>query len=763
MNSHLRRSLGSGRAGLACALLLAAAFNPSQPAAARSGRAEEVRALNARVLQVEADARRGHSTAAIGASALASRASALRALMESDPAAAEMLAFPQSVLESLAASFPAAAGSLELRGRWSGELEYLVEDSADLKMHRQLFRLHRATEVLSIQFPGREPPGLISGSRISVGGIRSGRHVVASEVELLDAAQGGSTTADESATACGPTGPQKVVSILVNLPSFKLPSVTTTDFARGVLLGNAYAGASLSTTDWSVDDFWRQGSDGKAYVDAAGSTVVGPVTLSQDFNTDANGTSYCDYYGMGSAAMAAVDGQVDFQQFNRVKFIVPPNGACSWAGVANVGCRTQSTTGDGSFTASSAWQRADTMQSRSSAVQLSTHEMGHNLGMSHASSRDFGAEALGGVGTAGSLAEYGDTHSTMGSWNFGFYAASHAANQLGWLSAGSNVQLVESSGTYTIQNYEGRPAAVKALKVRRGTGNEAWLWIESRQNTGLYSSRLNASLFTGALIRYQDSTTGIKSHLLDFTPATSSFADAALQVGQTWTDPYSNVGITVNSVTAGAMTVTVNYGALPCTQSAPTVTASPTSVATEYGSSTRFVVTVRNNSASGCAPETFSLAATAPGSWSQSFATNALTVSPGQQAQTDLTFGVPSPYALGTYTVTGSASSTASALGASASQSVTVIEPTNRLTVNISGNGSVSVSTPARTCSSSCTVDYASSTAPTVTLTAAAGSRASFAGWGGACSGTSATCTITVNADRTVSASFAKATGKPRR
>src|SRR5512134_2571413 len=105
MNSHLRRSLGSGRAGLACALLLAAAFNPSQPVAARSGRAEEVRALNARVLQVQADARRGHSTAGIGASALASRASALRALMESDPAAAEMLAFPQSVLESLAASF----------------------------------------------------------------------------------------------------------------------------------------------------------------------------------------------------------------------------------------------------------------------------------------------------------------------------------------------------------------------------------------------------------------------------------------------------------------------------------------------------------------------------------------------------------------------------------------------------------------------------------------------------------------------------------
>jgi M6 family metalloprotease-like protein len=736
-------------------------------ALADSSKADEVRALNAQVLQLQADARRGNASATASARALAGRATALRALMESDPVAAERLAFPQSVLESLAASFPEAAGSLEQRGRWSGELEYLVEDGADLRTHRAVFRLHRASEVLSIHFPGREPPGLTSGKVIRVGGIRAGQAVVASEVELLDAAQGGSTTADAQATTCGPVGPQKVVSILVNLPGYKLPSVSTTDFVRGVLLGNAYAGASQSVPDWSVDDFWRQNSDGKTYVDATGSTVVGPVTLSQDFNTDANGNPYCDYYAMGSAAMAAVDGQVDFRQFNRVKFIVPPNGACSWAGVANIGCRSQSTPGDGSFTASSAWQRADTMQTRTRGVQLSTHEMGHNLGMSHASSRDFGAETLGGVGAAGSLSEYGDTHSTMGSWNFGFYAASHAANQLGWLDSGANFQVVESSGTYTIQNYEGRPAGVKALKVRRGTGNEAWLWIESRQNTGLYSSRLNSSLFTGALIRYQDSTTGNKSHLLDFTPGTSTFADSALPSGQTWTDPYSNVSVTVNGVTAGAMTVTVNYGAMPCTQLAPTVTASPTSVATEYGSSTRFVVTVKNNSSSGCGPETFNLAATAPSGWSKSFTAGALTVSPGQQMQTDLTLGVPSPYALGTYTVTGSAASSASTRSGSASQSVTVVEPTNRLTVNVSGSGSVSISTPARTCSSSCTVDYARSTSPTVTLTAAAGSRASFVGWGGACSGTSSTCTITVNANQTVSASFGKAagktTGKPRR
>ena len=150
-----------------------------------------------------------------------------------------------------------------------------------------------------------------------------------------------------------------------------------------------------------------------------------------------------------------------------------------------------SSNGDGEFNASVAWQRAESMATRTAAVQLTTHELGHNLTLSHAGSRDFGAEALGPIGATGTLSEYGDPFSTMGSWNFGFYAASQAANQLRWLGAGSNYTVVETSGTYTIQGYETRPAGVKALKVRRGTGNNSWLWLESRQNVGSYSSRLD--------------------------------------------------------------------------------------------------------------------------------------------------------------------------------------------------------------------------------------------------------------------------------
>jgi len=755
------------RHGLPVLLFLAIAILPglSLAAASPSSAEADVRAYNARALEVQAAFRRGKAVDAQAREVLASRAAALRQLMQSDPAMADRLALPASVLESLSASFPGARSYLEQRGRWSGEFEYLIEDSLDFTTHRSVHRLHRSKEVLDVKFAGRELPGLRSGLRISLGGVRLGTALVASEVELLDASMDGSTlaTGDSVAGTCGPGGGQGVVAILVNLPDHKLPTAATPDFVRGVLLGNAWAGTAQSATDWSLDDFWRQNSDGRTYVDATRTTVVGPVTLSGNFNTNSSGAAYCDYPALGAAAMKEVDGQVDFRRYSRVKIVMPGNGACGWAGVANVGCRTLSTTGDGSFPASMAWQMAGSMGTRAKGVQLTTHELGHNLGLSHASSRDFGAEALGSVGSPGTLGEYGDVHSTMGSWNFGFYAASHAANQLGWLASGANYQVVEASGTYTVQNYEARPAGVKALKVRRGTGIDGWLWIESRQNSGLYSSRLDPSVHTGALIRYQDSTTGNKSHLLDFTPATASFADAALQVGQGWTDPYGNVSVLVNSVTPGAMTVTVNYGALPCVAATPEVTLAPTGVATEFGTAAGFTVTVRNTSSSGCAAETFALDATVPTGWTRSFGAASIALAPGQSGQTTLAVGVPSPYALGTYPVTGSATSVATARRGTASQSVTVVEPTHRLSVAVSSGGTVVVSTPAQTCTGTCAIDYPATARTTVTLQAVANARNVFKGWSGACSGTATTCTLTIGSDVAVSANFGKSSGGGKR
>jgi len=99
--SRIRRSLAMVALGaLACS---AAATSYAQA----NARADQVRAYNAQVLQLQAELRRsGGAANGRAAQVLASRAAALRELMATDPTAAEKLAFPAAVLEQLASSFP---------------------------------------------------------------------------------------------------------------------------------------------------------------------------------------------------------------------------------------------------------------------------------------------------------------------------------------------------------------------------------------------------------------------------------------------------------------------------------------------------------------------------------------------------------------------------------------------------------------------------------------------------------------------------------
>src|SRR5262249_38504055 len=156
----------------------------------------------------------------------------------------------------------------------------------------------------------------------------------------------------------------------------------------------------------------------------------------------------------------------------------------------------------------------------------------------------------------------------------------------------ANYQVVQSSGTWSIQPLETAPAGLQALKIQRGTGNNAWLWVEYRQPIGNYDSTLMTQPFGGALVHYEDPTTGAYTRLLNFTPDGSwdTWWYPALVPGKTWTDPYSNLSITVQSATANALTVNVNYGSTPCTHASPTVSLSPPNPSTQAGGAATYTV-----------------------------------------------------------------------------------------------------------------------------------------------------------------------------
>ncbi|XVJ68369.1 MAG: hypothetical protein HEQ39_00995 [Rhizobacter sp.] len=83
----------------------------------------------------------------------------------------------------------------------------------------------------------------------------------------------------------------------------------------------------------------------------------------------------------------------------------------------------------------------------------------------------------------------------------------------------------------------------------------------------------------------------------------------------------------------------------------------------------------------------------------------------------------------------------------------TATTPTARgLNLTIAGAGGVGFS-DGSSCSASCAKTF--NNGSTVTLAAAPAAGSTFAGWGGACAGTSSTCTVTMDATKTVSATFA--------
>jgi hypothetical protein len=82
----------------------------------------------------------------------------------------------------------------------------------------------------------------------------------------------------------------------------------------------------------------------------------------------------------------------------------------------------------------------------------------------------------------------------------------------------------------------------------------------------------------------------------------------------------------------------------------------------------------------------------------------------------------------------------------------------HKLTVSVTGSGVGSVTGTGISCPGTCSSSYASGTAVTLTAKPAAGST--FGGWsGGGCSG-SGGCTVTLNADETVTATFTAAAPK---
>jgi M6 family metalloprotease-like protein len=637
------------RWSLALTLLFASAtVSQAEP----KDKSDAVRELNTEVVKLFGQVKKAKKAEAaniraMGNAAIKSRASALNELFEDNPKEAMSLAFSKDLLADIALAFPDSASELEEHGSWQGPAEYFVIDAADLKSSQAKIRIGAGGAKLNVSFTGALPRGLKCGSVLKVDGVR---------MQTSIAAMGGTvnnTSLSAAGSICSTTGPQKVAALLVTFPGAPVPNLTK----QGVY------DVLFSPSGRSLDKYWREASYGRT---SASGDVFGWFTLDRTYQCG-------DVMSIMGAAINAADAQVDWTQYGRVLIIYDTTG-CSWAGLGSVGCMGLTSLARGPFTSSVAWLSTQFMAPRDYGVTLVSHEAGHNLGMDHASSRTFGTEALGPIAETGTLVEYGDLWSVMGSWTFGHYAAPHKS-LIGWLDPATGVQTVETTGTYNLLPY-GSTGGLRALKIRRTPGSDAWLWLEYRQPFGDYESTLSPQPFNGAIVHYEDGTTGIKTHVLNMNPSVPSWQAATLAVGTTWTDAYTGLKISLPSASPSGLMVQVTYGGsgnTSCLLANPNLAVSPLNPTVTSGASIPYTATVTNTDSASCSPRTFAMAASIPAGWSSTFAPAALTLAPGQSAAVTLTESVPAGTMPGTYPVVISASAGTSFQSVAANG--TVVDP----------------------------------------------------------------------------------------
>ncbi|HYI75245.1 MAG TPA: hypothetical protein VEW90_08235 [Gaiellaceae bacterium] len=329
------------------------------------------------------------------------------------------------------------------------------------------------------------------------------------------AATGGLQATTEATTAAV-SGPKSVAVLLFNF-SNNTAQPWTPAYVRGVVFDNSN----------SVDEYLQDASYGQLSLNG---DVYGWYTI----DASNAGCSYTTWASQARSRASAAG--VNLSAYQYVVYAFPSASSCGWAGLAYL-------------PGTSSWING------AMTLRVVSHEVSHNLGVHHASTlscTDAGTRTT--FSGSCSQSEYGDPFTVMGSASTRHHVNWHRA-QLGWMP---DVQTVTTSGSYLVAPAElaGSP---RLVRVARGDGT--YLNLEFRQPWGIFDDfAANDPVVNGVSVRIAPATSSIvQSKLVDATPATTTFADAALAVGKTVVDPATGVSLTTVSVGPGGASVSIQF------------------------------------------------------------------------------------------------------------------------------------------------------------------------------------------------------------
>jgi hypothetical protein len=564
----------------------------------------------------------------------ASRQEMLTGLMETDPGEVLRVALPSEMRDNIPF---AIRDKVEQHVDVEGELEVIYKDSEDAS--RLLYFLNVAGERLSLHFASDVPTNLLSGAAVRVKGVRVGNEVALLESgkESLKASSSNGFETMAMAVAPNTFGEQKVLVLLVNFQD-KQTQPWTVEQVRSIVFT-------------SVNNFYKEMSYQQTWLTG---DVYGWFTLPIN-SGDCAGDQIATY-----AKQAATAAGVNLSAYNRFVYAFPSMSCNGYIGWANIGGNPSQAWINGVFT-----------------LKNVGHELGHNFGLCHSRSMDCGASV---VGSGCSVTEYGDTLDIMGNPSVTAHSHAYQKERLGWLNYGTSpgITTVQGSGTYWLDPYESVGANAKALKILKSTdsyGRKTSYYIEFRRPVGFDSFiSSNSNVMNGVVVHLNAEYSAAEDYLLDMTPETTSWSDAALVVGRSYNDPNVSVTITPLSVDSTGAAINVSFGPQPCVRANPSMVLSPsTSQWVSAGSTVTCTVSVSNNDSGGCTASSFNLQANVPSGWSAVFANPSSSLSPGASTTTTLQITSPASATDGFYTVGVSASNSSDAAYSVSSSTTCVI------------------------------------------------------------------------------------------
>jgi hypothetical protein len=353
-------------------------------------------------------------------------------------------------------------------------------------------------------------------------------------VRLEGTMQNGALVLGDTLTAVTELAPARLASS----PTSQAPSTETTaivqfrfsDQSAGGLPANPEG--TMTTDPKSLQAYYFE----QTYTQITfQTTVFAPVVLG---TTTPGSCTYSGIDNWAAQAEAAIPG-FDAAQFAHRVYAFPDVPACAWSGLAEVG-------GDqvwinGSFT-----------------VPVIAHELGHNLGIAHAGGltcTSSGAPApMGDTCSIDrvhySLPQYADPFDAMGNAPVLRQMNMQHKLALGLLPA-TAVATVATSGTYNLAPMETLTGSVELLRVPKADGGS--YYVEYRQPLGLFDGQPLSPPVAGVLIHtespdltefFGDSDTALVDMHPSGTFPSTQWQDAAMSVGQVFSDPLRGIFIT---------------------------------------------------------------------------------------------------------------------------------------------------------------------------------------------------------------------------